>query len=138
MFKLLMFLVLCALSQSCVRYVDEETGRPLAGPYNPYPAQNGGYAGSAKQKGGKRHLDSFDVDRVHFQARVDSNHADRQLEVSEYASAHFEQNNGQIITDDQLTKHFGFECHIRQVGKIQSVKIKPDAAPANIRAKFSN
>lgn len=65
--KTLVFAVLCVVSTlltSCVRYVDQETGRPLAGPNNPY-GQEGARGGERTGSDGRRVIGQKKIAHTH-------------------------------------------------------------------------
>lgn len=99
----------------------------------------GGYYGrptaTQSQRGGQRYLSSVDVSKAVFEARIDSHYANRRQDVCDFAAARFEQ-TGRTPSDQEVSRHFGFECHVRLKGQIQTVKVRPDEVPANIRARF--
>jgi hypothetical protein len=140
---LLLISVACAFLTSCgypvyrgqqqgqQRSYHQESYGDLGGQMGP-----GGRSLNQDQGQRTRHLDSITVRKVRFQASVDSRYANRRQKVSNYASTYFEQNHGQIVTNQQVSQHFGFKCEVRQVGQIQKRTIEPGQAPANIQAMF--
>jgi hypothetical protein len=67
---------------------------------------------------------------------VDSSNQQR---VAEYAARVYEKTN-KVPSEDELTRHFGFQCRAKWVDepdrRLKTIVVRPDQVPASIRAKF--
>lgn len=125
-------LAFAVLASSCVRFVDEETGRPLAGPHNPYPpsgsyGNQGGkmtpggrslkpfYPGQkpdGRMKVGERRVQTGTKKelRHHVQAFIwTTDDQSQKDEIATYALQEYKK-TGQIPSQEHLTEKYGVKC----------------------------
>lgn len=151
--KTTVYAVLCAgfalILQSCVEFVDADTGAPIGGgggyaQQQPFGNQGGsmGPGGRRLDQGGQRRLDSITVDKSQTGACIawtPNSKANRRQEIADYGSKYYAEHN-RLPSEAHLTKKYGFKAMVKWVDEkdkvVGSVKVRPDEVPANIRAKF--